>query len=188
MATVRGGSRCALVIIDMQRAVLRETKEPSRVIERVGQVLVRARAEKVPVIWVQHSDEQLSHGSPDWEFVPELAPQPGEPIIHKHYNSAFEDTGLEQKLAENAVSHIVLAGAATNWCIRATAYAALERGYDLTLVADGHTTQDQPYLDGKMIEAESMIKDLNIAMTWLTYPGRKGCAEMASAVNFGAIT
>lgn len=184
MATVRDGSRSVLVIVDMQRAVLRDTKDPTVVVANVGQLLKRARAEKAPVIWVQHSDAQLPRGSTDWEFVPELVPEIGEPVIHKHYNSAFEETELERKLAEFNASRIVLAGAATNWCIRATAYAALERGYDLTLVEDGHTTGDQPYFDGTIIKAEGLIMDLNVAMEWVTYPGRKGCARMASEISF----
>lgn len=186
MATVRDGGRSVLMIVDMQRAVLGNTKEPSAVIEKVGQLVLRARAEKAPVIWVQHSDEQLTHGSSDWEFMPELVPETGEPVIHKHYNSAFEDTELEHRLAEFNASHIVLAGAATNWCIRATAYAALDRGYDLTLVEDGHTTGDQPYFDGTIIEAGSVIMDLNVAMEWVTYPGRTSRSRKASEITFVA--
>ena len=52
----------------------------------------------------------------------------------------FEPTKLEEELARLAATHITLASAMTNWCIRATAYGALERGYDLTLVKDAHTT------------------------------------------------
>ncbi len=187
MATVRDGGRFALVIVDMQRAVMNNTKGASGVIANVAQLVCRARAGKVPVIWIQHSDEQLPHGSPDWEFVPELTPETGETVVHKHYNSAFEETVLEQILAECNASHLVLAGAATNWCIRATAYAALERGYDLTLVEDGHTTGDQPYFDGTIIKAEGLIMDLNVAMEWVTYPGRKGYARMASEITFATV-
>ena len=54
---------------------------------------------------------------------------------------AAEDTALEATLAARGVSHVVLAGAESAWCIRATAYGALERGYDLTLIDDAHTTE-----------------------------------------------
>jgi hypothetical protein len=74
-------------------------------------------------------------------LVPELVPAQGEPLLHKHFNSSFEQTSLEEELAKLGATHVVLAGAATNWCIRATAYGALERGYDLTLVKDAHTTE-----------------------------------------------
>ena len=78
----------------------------------------------------------------------------------------------------------MLAGAATNWCIRATAYAALERGYDLTLVADAHTTATREAEDGLRLEAPVLIRDLNIAMTWLSYPGRVNGTATAEAVDF----
>lgn len=81
-------------------------------------------------------------------------------------------------------SHIVLAGAATNWCIRSTAYAALERGYDLTLVSDSHTTEDMLLSDGSRIEASCIILELNVAMTWLSYPGRSNKAVSAKELSF----
>ncbi len=184
MATIRKNGKTVLLLVDLQRGVMKDTNTATSVIANIAQLLDRARAEKAPVIWAQHSDEQLVHGSTEWEFVPELVPVAGEAVVQKHFNSAFEDTVLEHMLAECEASRIVLAGAATNWCIRATAYAALERGYDLTLVEDGHTTGDQPYFDGKMIEAENLIMDLNVAMEWVAYPGRSGCSRKASEISF----
>jgi nicotinamidase-related amidase len=78
----------------------------------------------------------------------------------------------------------VLAGAATNWCIRATAYGALERGYDLTLIEDAHTTETMVLDDGFHVEASSVIQELNIAMTWVTYPGRTNSTATAEQVDF----
>lgn len=91
-------------------------------------------------------------------------------MIDKRFNSAFEQTALEGDLARIGATHIVLAGAATNWCIRATAYGALERGYDLTLVKDAHTTGTIALEDGTRIDAANIVEELNIAMTWVTYP------------------
>ena len=80
----------------------------------------------------------------------------------------------------------MLAGAATNWCIRATAYAALERGYDLTLIEDAHTTGTMTLDDGTTIEAAGVVRELNIAMTWLSYPGRTNGTAKAEQVDFAA--
>ena len=79
---------------------------------------------------------------------------------------------------------MVLAGAATNWCIRSTAYAALDRGYDLTLIKDAHTTGTIELDNGIRIEAATIIQDLNIAMTWLSYPGRANGTAAAEDVDF----
>jgi nicotinamidase-related amidase len=138
----------------------------------------------VPVVWVQHIGGKLKKDSPEWQIVPELFPQAGDVIIHKNYNSSFEETNLEETLAHLGVTRILLAGAATNWCIRATAYAALERGYDLTLIADGHTTEDLALENDTTIPAEHIIQELNTVMDWVTYPGRESRVFDVHAVQF----
>lgn len=186
MATVREGKQTALVVVDVQVGVVADAWEAPRVIQNVARAVERARAQGVPVIWVQHHDHNLAQGSAPWQWVPELVPVPGEPLIHKQFNSGFEQTTLEAELAQRRVAHIVLAGAATNWCIRATAYAALERGYDLTLVKDAHTTETMVMDDGTRVEAAQVVQDLNLAMTWLSYPGRRNATAAAASVDFSS--
>ena len=188
MATVREGNRPVLIVVDVQVGVVNDSWDAPRIVKNVARAVERARTEAVPVIWVQHADENLPKGSPQWQWVPELVPAEGEPLIHKQFNSSFEQTSLESELAALGVTHIILAGAATNWCIRATAYGALERGYDLTLVNDAHTTETMKLDNGVTIAAADVIEELNIAMTWLAYPGRKNgtaCAEDVSFANPG---
>ena len=127
-----------------------------------------------------------SRGSPPWQWVPELAQAPGEALVHKRFNSSFEQTSLDEELAKLGATHLVLAGAASNWCIRATAYGALDRGYDVTLVKDAHTTESMELGGGVTIHAASVIQELNIAMKWLSYPGRKNGAAAAEEIDFGA--
>jgi nicotinamidase-related amidase len=184
MATVREGSKGVLLVVDVQRGVMDEAWDAARVVGNVARAVERARAERVPVIWVQHGDDELPRGSPQWQWVPELVPLPGEPQIHKEFNSAFEQTALDDELARLGATHIALAGAATNWCIRATAYGALDRGYDLTLVSDAHTTGTLELDDGTRIDAAGVVRELNIAMTWLSYPGRRNGTATAAQVDF----
>lgn len=184
MAMVREGKQGVLVVVDVQVGVLRDAWDAERVIGNVARTVERARASGTPVLWVQHADDELAHGSAEWQWVPELVPAKGEPLIHKHFNSSFEQTTLEAELAALGATHITLAGAASNWCIRATAYGALERGYDLTLVKDAHTTDSMVLADGARIEAASVIQELNIAMTWLSYPGRTNGTAGAADVDF----
>lgn len=184
MATIRSGNKDALLVVDVQTGVMHEAWDAARVVEKIGLAVEKARRDGAPVIWVQHADDNLISGSPDWQIVPELAPAADETHIYKEFNSSFERTALEETLARLGVTRIVLAGAATNWCIRATAYAALERGYDLTLLEDAHTTGALELDNGDRIEAASVIQDLNIAMTWLSYPGRKNATAPAATVEF----
>lgn len=184
MATIRNGNKPVLLVVDVQVGVMRDAWEADRVGNNVARAVERARANGVSVVWVQHASDDLPHGSPQWQWIPELVPAPGEPLVHKSFNSSFEDTTLEGELEKLRATHVVLAGAATNWCIRATAYGALDRGYDLTLIKDAHTTETMALDSGVVIEASNVIDELNIAMTWVRYPGRKNCVAIAEEVDF----
>ena len=113
-------------------------------------------------------------------------PAEGENRIYKKYNSSFEQTNLEDPLAALGATRIVLVGAATNWCIRATAYGALDRGYDMTLLKDAHTTESIERLDfpGEIIEAKNIIRELNIATKWLSCSGLKNATLTVEELNF----
>jgi len=184
MATVREGSNTVLVVVDVQVGVMADAWDSERVIRNVGCAVERARAEGVPVVWVQHSDGELPYGSAEWLWVPELVPTAGETLIHKTFNSSFEHTELEQELVKLGANRIALAGAATNWCIRATAYGALDRGYDVILIEDAHTTSTMELDDGKKIEASQVVEELNICMTWINYPDRTNGTATAANVDF----
>jgi len=184
MATIREGHKPVLLVVDVQVGVMAQAWEAPRVIGNVALAVERARKAGVPVIWVQHSNHELPLDSPQWQWVPELKPAAGETRIYKRFNSAFEDTELEALLAKLGATHLVLAGAATNWCIRATAYGALDRGYDLTLVSDAHTTETMALEGGPTIEAAVVIADLNIAMKWLEYPARRHGTQRATELDF----
>ncbi|MFN2188744.1 MAG: cysteine hydrolase family protein [Candidatus Promineifilaceae bacterium] len=184
MAVNQENKGAALIVVDVQVGVMRGTWEAPRIIENIRTAVEKARKEGVPVVWVQHSDQELVFDSPDWQIVPELLPAEGEVRIHKHYNSSFEETSVEEELNDLGVSHVFLAGAATNWCIRATAYGALERGYDLTLLKDAHTTEEIEFEDGSRIEAEDIIRELNVGMHWITYPGRTNNTASVAEVDF----
>ena len=185
MSTVRPGNQPSLFVVDVQVGVMAECWEAARVTRNVAHAVEQARGDGVPVIWVQHESDELPRDSSSWQLVPELVPAAGEKRIHKRFPSSFEATELEESLAGLGTTHIVLAGAQTNWCIRATAYAALDRGYDLTLVSDAHTTASIDLGNGSKVDASSIVADLNVTMKWLTYPGRKSGTAVTAEVAFG---
>ena len=184
MATIREGNKSVLLVVDVQVGVVKGAWEAPRIVGNVALAVERARSQGVPVIWVQHGDEDLVKDSPEWQWAPELVPAAGELLIHKNFNSSFEHTSLNDDLAKLGATHIVLAGCATNWCIRATAYGALERGYDLTLVKDAHTTKTMELENGAKLDAATLVQDLNIAMTWLSSPRRKNTTARAEELKF----
>ena len=184
MSTVRPGNLTALVVVDVQVGVMASSWDAPRIVKNVARAVERAREGGVPVLWVQHESDELPRDSSSWQLVPELVPAFGEKRVYKRFPSSFEETNLESGLSEMGTTRLVLAGAPTNWCIRATAYAALDRGYDLTLLKDAHTTESIDLDDGSKVEASSIITDLNITMKWLTYPGRANGTESAEEVDF----
>jgi hypothetical protein len=111
----------------------------------------------------------------------------GGPAGHRQ-RGAYRRKGAHRRRVPEGLgaTHLVLAGAASTWCIRATAYGALERGYDLTLVKDAHTRKSMVLDSGATIEAARVVDELNIAMTWLSYPGRKNGTALAEEVRFAA--
>ena len=185
MATVRAGDRQVLLVVDVQVGVVQGTWEGERVVGNVVRAVERSRDAAVPVVWVQHEDDELPRGTDAWQWAPQLAPADGEAVVHKRYNSAFEDTELEVVLASLGATHVVLTGVATNWCVRATAYGALDRGYDLTLVKDAHTTEPIEFSDGRVVAAEDIVRELNVAMSWLTFPGRSTRTVAVEGLTFG---
>lgn len=184
--STRPGTLTALLIVDVQVGVVADAWQRDTIVGHIALALARARAAGVPVIWVQHQDDELPAGTPAWQWVPELQPQEGELRIHKRFNSGFEDTPLLAELDRLGVGHVVLAGAATNWCIRATAFGALERGFDLTLVGDGHTTGELDLGPERAVPARALIDDLNTAVQWLSYPGRRNRVVDAADLDWVA--
>ncbi len=94
-------------------------------------------------MWVRFADdEHVVRGTDGWRIVPELSPDDAEPLVDKGYADAFEDSALEDVLSRLGVGRLVVAGAQTDECVRATLHGAVARGYDATLVRDAHTTED----------------------------------------------
>jgi nicotinamidase-related amidase len=143
MTTLGNRPATALLVIDVQNAAVAGSYQRNAVVANIGSLVEKARRERVPVIWVQHSDEELERGSGDWQIVPELNPDDSEPLVEKHYGDSFEDTTLENVLSGLRVGRLVVVGAQTDACIRSTLHGAFARGYDATLVSDAHTTEDQ---------------------------------------------
>jgi nicotinamidase-related amidase len=142
MTTLSDRPNTALVVIDVQNGVVGEAHDRDTVVANISTLVDRARDEGVPVVWVQHSDDNLQKGSDGWQYVPELQRQESEPLVHKTYGDSFEGTDLEDVLATAGVGRLVVTGAQTDACIRSTIHGAFTRGYDVTLVGDAHTTED----------------------------------------------
>jgi len=182
MSTLTDRPNTALLVIDVQNDVVAAAHDRDEVVARIAGLVRRARTAGTPVVWVQHADEDLPRGSDGWQYVPELARQETEPLVHKAYGDSFEATDLEQVLAGLGVGHLVVAGAQTDACIRSTLHGALVRGYDATLVADAHTTEDQSEWGAP--PPDQVIAHTNLYWKHQTAPGRKGGTVASDEVQF----
>lgn len=185
MTTLPDRPNTALLVVDMQNAVVANAYRRDAVIAAIRTLVDRARAEHVPVVWVQHADDDLAAGSDGWRYVPELPRLDAEPLVHKAHGDAFEDTTLEAELARRGVGRVVVTGAQTDACIRATIHGAFVRGYDTVLVADAHTTED--FSDYGLPAADKVIAHANMYWTWQSGPGRAASVVQAADVDFGAM-
>jgi len=184
MTSLRDRPNTALLVIDVQKNVVADAYERDHVIANINTLVDKARAQQVPVIWVQHSDDDLPEGSDGWQYVPELKRLESEPLVHKHYGDSFEDTTLESELAKRGVGRIVVSGAQTDACIRATLHGAFVRGYDTTLVGDAHTTED--FTAFGLPPADKVIAHTNMYWTWQAAADRTASVVDTATVDFDA--
>ncbi|MER6010278.1 cysteine hydrolase family protein [Streptomyces bluensis] len=182
MTTLADRPHTALLVIDVQKGVVDGAHQRDAVVANIGTLVEKARAEGVPVVWVQHSDEDLAKGSDAWEYVPELTRQDPEPLVHKTFGDSFEDTDLEEILAGAGVGRLVVTGAQTDACIRATIHGAFVRGYDVTLVADAHTASDNSAWGSP--PPDQVIAHTNLYWRYQTAPGRVAVVAGTKDVRF----
>ena len=176
MTTLVDRSRTALLVIDVQNGVVGEAWERDRVVANVAALVDRARAAGVEVVWVAHSGEGLERDSEAWQYVAPLVRRDEEPLVHKRWADSFEDTDLETVLAERGIGRLEVAGAQTDECIRSTLHGAIVRGYDATLVADAHTTED-------LSEYGAPTPDLVVAHTNLYWENHAAPGRTAGTVD-----
>ena len=186
MTSLSNRPNTALLVIDVQKGVVADAHQRDEVIGNISTLVDKARAQDVPVIWVQHSDDQLAEGSEKWQYVDELQRAESEPLIHKHYGDSFEDTTLEAELAARGVGRIVVSGAQTDACIRSTLHGAFTRGYDTVLVGDAHTTEDLSQWGAP--SPDKVISHTNLYWSWQDAPGRTAGVVDTAAVDFEGST
>lgn len=182
MTTLQDRPNTALVVVDVQNGVVADAHERDAVVATIAALVERARVEEVPVVWVQHSDEHLARGSDAWGYIPELGRRDDEALVHKSYNDSFDATELEDVLADAGVGRLVVTGAETDACIRATLHGALTRGYDVTLVEDAHTTGDRSAWGAP--PPEQVIAHTNLYWQFQSAPGRTTAVVPAGEVAF----
>ncbi|MEZ0493502.1 isochorismatase family protein [Kineococcus sp. TBRC 1896] len=181
MTTLTDRPGSVLLVVDVQRGVMAASVDSERVVATIAVLVQRARAAGVPVVWVQHSSDDLPLGSEAWRYVPELVAAAGEAVVHKTYGDSFEDTDLEDVLAARGAGRLVVAGAQSDACIRSTLHGAFTRGYDVTLVTDAHTTEDLSAWGAP--PPQQVVAHTNLYWGFQRAPGRTAAAVPSDEVD-----
>jgi nicotinamidase-related amidase len=172
----------ALLVIDVQNGVVAKAHRRDAVIAKIQAAVDAARRQGAPVIWIRHISEQLKADDPASAIVPELVPRADERVVLKSFGDAFESTALEDALSALGVGRLVVTGAQTDACIRATIHGAFARGYDTILVKDAHTTEDLTRWGAP--PPEQVIAHTNLYWSHHAAPGRKAGTVAAEDVDF----
>jgi len=150
--------KSALLVIDVQHALFHTNHAPADadgVIERINALSRRARALNVPVIFIQHerAGSPLEFGSAGWQLDSRLDVHDADARLRKTTPDSFLGTELQRILSDVGVTHVVVCGYASEFCVDTTVRRAAGLGFDVTLARDAHTTHDKPHLSGAMISA-----------------------------------
>jgi maleamate amidohydrolase len=145
------GARPALVVVDVNLGFTDPASplvcDLDPVVDAIARLLPEARRAGIPVVYttVAYDDAgkasaaafidkipallTLEAGSRWTEIDPRIAPEPGEAVLVKLFASAFFGTALSSLLAASGCDSVVVTGASTSGCVRATVVDAIQHGY-----------------------------------------------------------
>jgi nicotinamidase-related amidase len=168
----------ALLIIDMQQALTAGAYRQHDLVTNTALLLSRARTAGVPVIYLRHDgsadspDDPLQPGTPAWQIDPTVAPHEADLVIDKQACDSFYQTTLQQELTARSITHLVIAGMATDFCVDTTCRRAISLGYGVTLAADAHSTADDNVFPDRPIPAAQIIAHHNLVLGFLAHPNQ----------------
>ena len=155
----------ALIVVDIQNDYFQngrmELVNPDKAAANAAKVIDWFRQNnKDNIFHVQHiaADPSLGFFLPDTEGAEiheTVQPLENENLIVKNFPNSFLKTDLESKLKENGVTKVIVVGMMTHMCIDATVRAAVDLGYETTLIEDACATRDLAY-EGKEVPAEQV--------------------------------
>jgi nicotinamidase-related amidase len=147
----------ALLIIDVQRILCTGEEaafDVERVMRNINAVSAKARAAGVPVVVIQHEDDgPMQFGTDEWQLADALITHPTDLRVRKTTPDSFHQTELQALLQERGVSRLLVCGLQSDFCVDTTVRRALALGFDVTLVADAHSTIDNGVLTAAQITA-----------------------------------
>jgi nicotinamidase-related amidase len=130
----------ALIIVDVQEFYFpggfQPLVEPEEAAKQIARVLAVFREQNWPVIHVKHQVDAQG------DIHRLLTPLPGEAVVTKTRANSFYETPLLDLLSEQKTTDLVVVGMQTHMCVEATARAASDFGFQVTVLSDACATRD----------------------------------------------
>lgn len=153
----------ALLLIDIQKEYFEngalELVNPVAASENAKKLLKHFRTENGTIIHVQHISAEgipfFVSGTKGVDIHENVKPLSGEKVITKQFPNSFRSTDLLKYLQSNEITHLVIAGMMTHMCIDAGTRAAVDFGFECTVIGDACATKDLE-IDGKTVKAEDV--------------------------------
>jgi maleamate amidohydrolase len=124
------------------------------VYDEFGKQAAAVFIEKVPALLV------LEPGSKWVEIDPRIAPAEGEPVLSKHFASAFFGTTLASVLASEGCDSVVVTGASTSGCVRATALDAMQHGYRVVIPREAVGDRNRAAHEANLYDLDTKYADV----------------------------
>jgi nicotinamidase-related amidase len=147
----------ALLVIDMQKEGLlnRKVFNKQELIKNVNSLIDFFRKNNKPIIFIRHTNYSFLQENTDrWQICEELNLSKEDIIINKRNTNVFREPHFLSMLKDSKVTEVVITGLVSNGCIKASCLGALEAGFSVILISDGHSTFHK--------NAEKVITDWNL--------------------------
>lgn len=160
--------KSAVLVIDVQQGLCEgegAAFDCEGTISRINQVTQKARAARVPVLFIQHESTAgyLEHDSDAWQIANGVALDPADLKIRKTTPDAFLGTELESTLRSLGIEKLIICGMHSEFCVDTTTRRALALGFPVTLVSDGHTSAGNAAITAQQVIAHHNATLSNIS-------------------------
>jgi maleamate amidohydrolase len=200
--SVKLGARPAVLVVDFSRGFTDPEStmgsELTREVEATNRLLAAAREREIPVIfttigfepnlkdgslWLEKAPGlgELIIGSKWVEIDPRLERRDEETVILKKGASAFFGTNLPSILVSHGVDTIVMCGATTSGCIRATAVDLLQYGYPTLVPRECVGDRAQAPHEANLVDIQAKYADvvsIEDALAYIESVSRKAGASV----------
>lgn len=146
----------ALLVIDAQQQLIDGNEKEhgvfiaSILLKNINTVIKKAIVSNHLLIFIRDKDVAEGVGI-GFEIHQEIDMPSDAIIIDKEATNSFYGTPLLEILQTNDIQHLVVMGCKTEHCIDTAVRTATVSGFDVTLVADGHSTSDSSTLKAAQI-------------------------------------